>query len=389
MDFRFSDRWEGVSGSAIRAIFALLKDPEIISFAGGMPDPASFPYDLVNKYSNELLSGDTKTAILQYGPTGGYAPLIKNLAKAYNVSEDMIQITTGAQQAIDLIGKAFLDANDTILVENPTFLGSLQTFKLYGVNIVPVETDENGIIIEDLIEKIEKHNPKLLYVIPNFQNPTGITTTLERRQQISDIASEKNVVVIEDDPYGRLRLDGEHIPSIYSLNKTGHVVYVASFSKTISPGLRVGAAIGHPDIIRKVTVGTQSTSVHATMLSQAIVNKFLEEEKLEGHIENMCKVYKHKRDKMLSCLDEYMPSCVTHTVPQGGLFIWCTLPENINANELFKKAVEKKVAFVPGESFYCANAKTNTFRLNFSASNDEQIETGIKAIAETIKEFLN
>lgn len=386
MEFSFAERFENMSGSAIRAIFALLKDPEIISFGGGNPAGEAFPAKQLSDISKKLLDSSPQI-MLQYGQTEGYAPLKEELAAMYNVNTDMIQITVGAQQALDLISKAMLNKGDCILVENPTFLGALQTFKMYQPNIKAVETDSEGIIISDLEAKIKKYSPKFLYVIPSFQNPTGITTSLKRRQAISDLADKYNLLVVEDDPYGKLRYEGSELPSIFSLNKTGSVVYLTSFSKTISPGLRVAAAIGAKELIQKLTIGAQGTTVHCPILNQAMVYEFLKSGGYEPHIENMCRLYKARRDNMLKLLSEHMPDNVSYTHPGGGLFLWCTLSENTDATKVFKKAVENKVAFVPGISFYSENPKKNTFRLNFSFVNEEKAKTGIIALAKVIKEF--
>lgn len=384
MEFSYAERFENMSGSAIRAIFALLKDPEIISFGGGNPAAEAFPGELLSDIAARLLR-EKPEIVLQYGQTEGYSPLKSYVADMFSVEENMVQITVGAQQAIDLAAKAMLNKGDYMLVENPTFLGALQTFKMYQPNIKAVDTDENGIIISDLEEKIKAYSPKLLYIIPNFQNPTGITTSLERRQAISDLADKYNLLVIEDDPYGRLRYEGQAIPSIFSINK--NVLYLTSFSKTISPGLRVGAAIGNSELIAKMTIGAQGTTVHCPVLTQAMIHEFLKSGQYDSHIEQVCSIYKARRDNMLSLLQEHMPDSVTYTHPDGGLFLWCTLPDGIDATELFKKAVESKVAFVPGVSFYCENPKNNTFRLNFSFTDEARTKKGITALAKVIKEF--
>lgn len=387
MEFSFAHRFDNMSGSAIRAIFSLLKDPEIISFGGGNPAGEAFPGNHLSDIAARLLR-EQPEIMLQYGQTEGYAPLRQAIAEMYGVSTDMVLITVGAMQAVDLIAKAMLNEGDCVLVENPTFLGSLQTFKMYQPKLKAVKTDKDGIIISDLESKIKEYNPKLLYVIPNFQNPTGITTALERRQAISDLASKYNLLVIEDDPYGRLRYEGQALPSIFSMNKTGSLVYLTSFSKTISPGLRVGAAIGDPQLISKMTVGAQGETVHCSVLNQAMVYEFIKSGQYEPHIESMCRLYKSRRDNMLSLIEETMPPDVTYTHPEGGLFLWCTLPQGTDTVELFKKAVENKVAFVPGASFYCENPENNTLRLNFSFVNEQKAEKGIKILAKTIKEFI-
>ncbi|MBQ9624977.1 MAG: PLP-dependent aminotransferase family protein [Clostridia bacterium] len=387
MHFDFAQRFEGMSGSAIRAIFALLKDPEIISFGGGNPAGEAFPGEELSEIAERLLKNNF-ASVLQYGQTEGYLPLREQIAEEYGVVTDMVQITVGAQQAIDLVAKAMLNKGDCILVENPTFLGALQTFKLYQPKIKAVETDENGIIIEDLEEKIKQHKPKLLYIIPNFQNPTGITTSLERRKAISEIAQKYNLLIIEDDPYGKLRYEGDAVESIFEINKSGNVIYLTSFSKTISPGLRIGAAIGDKELIAKMVVGAQGQTVHPPVLNQAMIYEYVKSGAYLPHIEAMCKLYKSRRNTMLAELEKGMPKGVSHTNPQGGLFLWCSLPEGVNATELFKKAVESKVAFVPGDTFYCENVRTNKLRLNFSFTDEEKIKKGISTLAKVTEEFI-
>lgn len=385
MDKRFSRRADAVSGSAIRDIFKLLEDPQIISFAGGMPAADSFPYERVQALAAQALAGEP-AAMLQYGQTEGYRPLREQVAAMHQVDVDNVQIVTGAQQGIDLAAKAFLDPGDTIMVEAPTFLGALQIFQMYEANIVPVKTDENGLQTDDLLAKIEAYNPKMLYIIPTFQNPTGVTTTLSRRQEISKIAGDRNLMVLEDDPYGRLRFEGEALPTIYSLNQTGNVIHLMTFSKTIAPALRVGAVIADSKVRRKITVGKQSTDVHTPTLNQAIASRYLACGEYEGHITSVCAEYKERRDKMLSLMDEHFPGCVTYTRPKGGLFIWASLPEGTDSTQLFKQAVQKKVAFVPGSGFYSESGHNNCMRLNFSASSLTKIETGILALAQCMRE---
>lgn len=387
MEFSFAHRFDNMSGSAVRAIFALLKDPEIISFGGGNPAGEYFPGDALSEIAAKLIK-EHPEIMLQYGQTEGYAPLREEIAKMYGVSVDSVLVTVGAMQAVDLIAKAMLNEGDYVLVENPTFIGALQTFKMYQPKFKAVETDDEGIIISDLEAKIKEYKPKFLYMVPTFQNPTGITTSPQRRQAISELASKYNLLVIEDDPYGRLRYEGQAPDSIFNLNKTGNIVYLTSFSKTISPGLRVGAAIGDPELIAKMTIGAQTETVHCSVLNQAMVYEFIKSGQYEPHIAKMCEIYKKRRDNMLKVIEEVMPKEVTYTRPEGGLFLWCTLPEYIDAMEVFKKAVERKVAFVTGNSFYCENPPKNTLRLNFSFVDEEKADKGIRALAETIKEFI-
>lgn len=388
MEKRYAQRAKKIKGSAIREILKMTAVPGMISFAGGLPSPDTFPYKAMEECSAKALS-ENGVAMMQYGQTEGYVPLRKRLAEKNGVEIDNLLITTGAQQGIDLACKAFLDPGDVILVENPTFLGALNTFRMYDANIQPVNTDENGIVIEHLEQQIEKYNPKVLYVIPTFQNPTGVTTSLEVRQKISELASKHNIMVIEDDPYKELRFEGKDIPSIFSLNKTGNVIFLTTFSKTVAPGLRVAYALGEEDVIWKMTVGKQSTDVHNVMLAQGMIDEYLATGQYEKHVQDICEIYRKRRDLMIEQIEKHFPAGVEYTKPQGGLFIWCTLPKKIDMDKLFKQALEEKVAFVSGTSFYYDQpTNDNHMRLNFSNSSEENIKVGIERLGQVIKNNL-
>lgn len=390
-DIQFAHRFDGVTGSAIREIFKMIAVPGMISFAGGNPSPAALPDDVVNRIAHEVLQKNGK-AILQYGATEGYAPLVESL-KAY-VQEQLgceipaVLPTTGSTQGMDLLCKALIDPGDAILVESPSFLGNLQCMKLYQAKLVPVESDEDGLMLDKLEEAMAKHHPKLLYVIPTFQNPTGKTLAASRRQPIAELAAKYGVVVAEDDPYRDLRYAGTPAPSIKSFDKEGWVVFLGSFSKIISPGLRVGFMAGDERIIRKCTLGKQSSDVHTANLNQAIVDQFLRQGLLPGHIQRICADYKTQLDAMLEELDKF-PAGTKATRPEGGLFVWVELPEGVNTKELLSKAVERFVAYVPGTPFYADGGHPNTLRLNFSNSTVEQIHTGMKVLREIIEGALN
>ncbi len=392
----FAKRLDKVTGSAIRALFSLLGDPKIISFGGGNPAKESFPVDLVQKYTDELYKQDG-AAILQYGATEGYKPYIKACLDALlknkglsGTSANLLALT-GSMQGIDLICRTFLDPGDTILVEAPTFLGALQTFNLYQTNIIPVAMDNDGLIMSELEEAIIKHRPKLLYCIPTFQNPTGRTLTLERRKTVAELAAKYDVVVIEDDPYCELRYSGTPLPTIKSFDTTGNVVLLNSFSKTLSPGMRVGYAFGREDIIRKMTICKQSADTHTSNITQAIAAEFLTNNALAPHLESVIPMYSKKLNAMLNAMDKYFPTECTYTKPEGGLFVWGELPYGIRTLDLFKTAVEEyKVAFIPGEHFYPSpELGYNTFRLNFSSESIERIENGIMLLGELFKEAIN
>ena len=386
----FAHRFDQVTGSAIREIFKVIAQPGVISFAGGNPSPDALPDETVSKLAQEVLRENGK-AILQYGATEGYPSLVESL-KAYveeqlGVKVPAVLPVTGSTQAMDLLCKALIDPGDTVLVENPSFLGNLQCLKLYQARLIPVESDENGLIIEDLEQKVSEHHPKLLYTIPTFQNPTGKTLSESRRKAVAEIAAKYGMVVAEDDPYRDLRYDGKPLHSIKYYDHDGWVVFLGSFSKIISPGLRVGYIAGDADIIRKCTVGKQSTDVHTSNLNQAIVDQFLRRNLLPDHIRNICLGYGAKMNTMLDCLGVF-PEGVRFTHPQGGLFIWAELPEKIDAVDLLSKAVERKVAYVPGTYFFTDGGHRNTIRLNFSNSSADQIVRGMNVLAGIVRESI-
>ena len=387
---RFAHRFDNVSGSAIREIFKIIAQPGMISFAGGNPSLNALPDRLVSELAVDVLAQNGK-AILQYGATEGYAPFLESL-HAY--AADMLKCeipavlpVTGSTQAMDLLCKAMIDPGDTILVENPSFLGNLQCMKLYQANLVPVESDGDGLLPDDLEEKIRKYHPKMLYTIPTFQNPTGKTLPEDRRKRVAELANEYHVVVAEDDPYRDLRYTGSPLPSIKSFDTDGWVMFLGSFSKIISPGLRVGFMAGDASIIRKCTVGKQSTDVHTANLNQAVVDQFIRRGLLPGHIASICAEYGKKMKLMLDQLSTF-PGGVSYTKPEGGLFIWAELPENISALDMLTKAIDKKVAFVPGTHFCVGGGHENTIRLNFSNSTEEQIITGMGILKDLIAEAI-
>ena len=389
-EIRYASRFDGITGSAIREIFKMIAKPGMISFAGGNPSPAALPDDVVGKLAGDVLATNGK-AILQYGATEGYPPFLESLKK---YAEEQLECeipailpTTGSTQAMDLLCKALIDPGDVILVENPSFLGNLQCMKLYQAKLVPVESDEDGLIVEELEKAMQEHHPKMLYVIPTFQNPTGKTLAANRRQPIAELAAKYGVVVAEDDPYRDLRYDGSPCRSIKSYDKEGWVVFLGSFSKIISPGLRVGYMAGDPRLLRKCTMGKQSTDVHTANLNQAIVDQFLRRNLLPDHISTICKSYKAQMEAMLEELETF-PAGTNYVKPEGGLFIWVELPEGVDAKALLETAVERHVAYVPGTHFYANGGHANTFRLNFSNSTIDQIHTGMAVLREILTDAL-
>ena len=385
-DVRFAHRFDQVTGSAIREIFKVIAQPGMISFAGGNPSPDALPDRTVAELTEFVIRNDGKR-ILQYGATEGYAPFVESL-KTYveamlGISIPAVLPVTGSTQAMDLLCKALIDPGDTVLVENPSFLGNLQCMKLYQANLVTVQSDENGLITEDLEEKIKQYHPKMLYTIPTFQNPSGKTLPDDRRRKIAKLANQYGVIVAEDDPYRDLRYEGEPLRSIKYYDEGGWIMFLGSFSKIISPGLRVGYIAGDASVIRKCTIGKQSTDVHTANLNQAIVDQFIRRNLLPDHIQAICKGYGAKMRQMLKCL-ELFPDDVVYTRPQGGLFIWAEMPAGIDAVLMLQKAVERKVAYVPGTYFCSDGGHTNTLRLNFSNSTEEQIETGMSILREIV-----
>ena len=388
----FSARTANVSASIIREILKLTQGSDIISFGGGFPSPNSFPVDDMKSINEELLTKYGKE-ILQYGTTEGFGPLREIIAKeaanlGITATKESVLLTTGAQQVIDLMAKSLIDKGDVVLVENPTFLAALNVFKMYEARIVGVETDKDGLIPEDLERKIREHSPKLVYVIPNFQNPTGITTSTGRRKAIMEACGKAGVPLLEDDPYSLVRFEGKHLPSITSFDRWGVAVYASSFSKTVSPGIRLGYAIAKEDIMKKLVVGKQTTDVCSNNLAQRAVYEFMASGKFHEHIKEIVAEYKPKRDEMMRLIDEGFPKGTWRSTPEGGLFIWAVLPNGMNTEELLKKAIaEAKVAYIPGSPFFIEPEKgRDKMRLNFTNATLEQIRSGMERLGRVLRE---
>lgn len=387
MSYEFSDRLKNLTGNAIREIFKVLQNPKMISFAGGLPATDCLPGEDVKRISTEVLTEDM-VGILQYGATEGYMPLRKTYiefikrAGIENIAVDDTLIISGGQQGIDLMFKAFLNKGDKILVQNPTYLACLHICKTYEAVAVGVKSNEEGLDLEDFEAKIKSEKPKLAYLVPNFSNPTGKTLRAETRKRVVEIAKKYNLVIIEDDPYRELRYEGEPLPAIKSFDKDNTtVVYLCSASKTVSPGLRVGIAVGNSEIIRKMTIGKQAVDVHTSTLAQAIVNKYIEKGLLVENIVKAVPIYRGKRDFMLKQLAEKMPDTFKFTHPEGGLFIWGEFTDGTSAKAKFKDAIASNVAYVCGNDFYADGSGDNTMRLNFSNASYEQIEEGVNRLS--------
>lgn len=399
-DDRFALRTKSMKGSAIRELLKITQMPDVISFAGGMPAPEIFPVQEFKEACIRVLENHGPEA-LQYGTTDGYLPLRELIAGRTNktgihVTAENIMITNGSQQALDLIGKIFINPGDRILVESPTYLGALQAWSTYDAQYVTVPSDDDGIQVDQL-ELALRSGPKFMYILPNFQNPTGVTIPLERRKKLVELADRYGVPIIEDDPYGQLRFEGEHLPSLVELddqlhgNKEcyhGNVIYLSTFSKILAPGIRLAWVIASPEIIQKLVMAKQGADLHTSTFNQIVAYEASQHEFLDQHIKKIISVYRDRRDIMLEELEKHMPEGVSWTKPKGGLFLWIKLPEICDSQELFVKAVEKKVAFVPGHSFFPNGGGHNTMRLNFSNAQPEMLRIGIRRLAEAIKETI-
>ena len=398
MEYIFSDKVSELKASAIREILKYTSDPQVISFAAGNPAPESFPVGTITEISKEIFEENPILA-LQYSITEGYTPL-RDALKAmlekkgiFNPETDELIITSGAQQANELTAKVLCNEGDTIVCEQPSFIGSLNAFKSYNVNLVGVTLEDDGFNIDELEQTLKNNNTKIIYVIPNFQNPTGFTTSLEKRKQILELAQKYNAVVLEDNPYGYLRVEGEDVISIKQIEKeqgkSGNVMYSGTFSKILAPGIRVGYACGNKEIINKMVVCKQVSDVHTNIWAQVLTCKFLERVDFDQHIQSLQAIYRKKRDFMIENMQKYFSSSISYNIPEGGLFIWCSLPDGYDSMEFCNRAIkEKKVALVPGCSFLVDDTqKTGDFRINFSTPTDEQIEKGCKLIGELSKEM--
>ncbi len=394
MDYYFSKRISGLQPSAIREILKATQDPAIIPFAAGNPDSASFPIDEVKRISAEIFETAPVTA-LQYGVTEGYRPLIERLTKfvkdRYNIGKDLdsLIVTSGAQQVMDLATKALCDLGDTVICECPSFIGSLNCFRSYGCKLAGVPVEADGINIEKLEEAIKNAvNPRFIYTIPNFQNPSGATMSLEKRKAVYELAKKYGLLILEDNPYGDLRVSGEDIPSIKSFDEDGIVIYAGSFSKLLAPGIRVGYIVAPSPIIAKMTVGKQASDVHTPVFSQMLVDKWMEQNDVEAHIEKIREIYRRKLNLMCDLIDSELGDFVKYVRPEGGLFVWCELPENVNMLEFVKDCIANKVAVVPGTAFMINDEETNCFRMNFSTPSDEKIVEGMKILGKVKEKYI-
>ncbi|HTM43066.1 MAG TPA: PLP-dependent aminotransferase family protein [Terriglobales bacterium] len=390
---RFAQRTKSVKSSTIRELLKLTQRPEVISFAGGLPAPDVFPVERFETACHRVLEAKGAMA-LQYSASEGYTPLREYLAQKmakYGIiaGPDNVLITSGSQQALDLIGKLLINPGDRILLEAPTYLGALQAFNVYGAEYVSVPVDHDGLRTGELEEAL-RSGPKFMYVLPNFQNPGGVTLCEPRRHELVLLADKYGIPVIEDDPYGQLRFEGEHLPPLLVLDrdnlrrddgKLGNVIYLSTFSKTLAPGIRLGWMVAPPDVISKLVQLKQGADLHTSTFDQMVAYEVVHDGFLDEHVKKIRAVYRERRDVMLAALTEYFPPEVSWTHPQGGLFLWVTLPEGLEMEHLFQAALRENVAFVPGDCFYATGDEGRRhMRLNFSHSNPQQIREGIRRL---------
>lgn len=391
MDYNYARRISGMKASEIRELLKLTEKPEVISFAGGLPAPELFPIEEIKKVNDYVLNHHGARA-LQYSTTEGFQPLRKWIATRMNSQlgtsfcDDNIMITHGSQQALDLSGKVFLDEGDVVLCESPTYLAAISAFKAYGCRFAEVETDAQGMIISEL-ERVLKAEPasKLIYVIPNFQNPTGKTWSLERRRQLAEISARYHVAVIEDNPYGELRFEGDFLPSVKSFDRTGNVICTGTFSKIFCPGYRIGWIAGEKEVIRKYVLVKQGVDLQCNTIAQMVISAYMEQYDIDAHISRIRGVYRNRRDVALETVRQHFPAGIKYTTPEGGLFLWIELDESVNTVSLLEKCLEYNVAFVPGNSFYPNTDKMNAMRINYSNMPEDKIREGISRIGDVLK----
>ncbi len=391
-----------MGSSAIRELLKLTQQPDLISFAGGLPAPEMFPIEQIKAAADTVLT-EVGAQALQYSTTEGYTPLrewlVRQMARyGIKVGIDNIIITSGSQQALDLIGKLLINPGDRILTENPSYLGALQAFTAYQAQYVTVPIDDDGLQVANL-EAALRSGPKFMYILPNFQNPTGVTLSLMRRYDLIALAEEYGIPIVEDDPYGKLRYEGEHLKPLVVLDSeyegcegdggyTGNVIYTSTFSKTLAPGLRLGWIVAPRDVVSKLVQMKQGTDLHTSSFDQMVAYQVARDGFLDKHIRLIRETYGHRRDVMINAMEQYFPSEVRWTRPAGGLFLWVTTPESINTAELLKDAIAQKVAFVPGYSFHPNGGGHHTMRLNFSNAKDELIIEGIRRMSVALKQRL-
>lgn len=387
---RLAQRTAGMKSSIIRELLKLTQQPDIISFAGGLPAPELFPIKEIEAACQRVLETNGARA-LQYGMTEGEEPLRTYLAETMSrpdlqVEPDNILITNGSQQALDLIGKLFVDTDSCVMTSEPTYLGALQAWNVYEACYVTIPQDDDGILVEEIPRRLaEGYQPRLVYVLPNFHNPAGTTMPLERRLRLVEIAREHDLILVEDDPYGELRFEGEEITHLYRLAPE-RTIYLSTFSKTLAPGFRLGAVTAPKAIVRKFVQAKQGADLNTSVFSQLVVADVCRSGLIPRHVQTIRRVYRERRDAMLAAMEEYWPEGCSWTRPHGGLFLWARVPDRLNTTEVLPRAVERKVAYVPGMAFYPGEqGGYNAMRLNFSYAGVPDIQEGIRRLGETFK----
>mgnify|MGYP006314365405 FL=1 len=385
-----SDNAKNMRRSAIRDLLSVANKPEIISFGGGFPNQDTFPVEDLKKIMMDLLTEEPHK-VLQYGSTEGSVLLRQQLAKKYqadglDVTEKNIVITTASQQAIDLIARILINPGDTILCGLPSYLGALQAFYSYQANPVGIPKDEHAEVVVKTLCALGK-KPKFIYAIPDYQNPTGVTMTMEQRQEIVEVAKKYDLIILEDSPYKEIRFDGESLPTIYSMCPE-RVILLGTLSKTFAPGLRLGWVLASEQVIEKIIVAKQSADLCTPILNQELAGRYIASGKFDENLKKTIALYRGKRDLMMECLEKYMPEGVTWTRPDGGLFMLVTLPEGLNSRDLFDLAIQENVAFIIGEVFFCDGGGQNTLRLNFSYVSDEKMVEGVKRLARATRKLM-
>lgn len=395
MAVKYAKRMDLFKKSELGEILKLIEKPEIISFAGGLPASELFPVEEMKKVAVKVLDENGEEA-LQYSGSQGYLPLRNHIANRMNsksmtnVNAEDVLVTSGSQQALDYAGNIFLDEGDVVLCESPSYLGALNAFKNYQPKVIEVSTDKEGMITEELEKILEKNDRvKFIYVIPDFQNPTGITWSFERRKKFMEVINKYEMPVIEDNPYGELRYEGEFLPALKSLDTKGLVIYLGTFSKIFCPGYRLGWVCASKEILRKFITCKENSDLQTSTIGQRELSKYIDDYDLDEHVEKIKATYKKRRDLMLSCMKEEFPEGVSFTNPSGGLFTWVKLPEKLNAQELMEKCVENNVAYVPGGFFFPSRNKENYFRLNYSSCKEDKIVEGIKRLGKVLNEAVS
>jgi 2-aminoadipate transaminase len=390
--YRFASRMSRMPVSAIREILKVTEHPEIISFAGGLPAPELFPVAAIAQAHADVFAGEGPAA-LQYSTTEGWRPLRDWIARRMQkrgiaASADRVLITTGSQQGIDLAGKVFIERGDAVVVENPTYLAALQAFSGYEASFIAIDSDDEGMRVDQLENALKHSSPKLIYIVSEFANPKGTTLPYERRQKLIELSARYRVPILEDNPYSELRYTGEQQQPLAALDRDGLVIHISTFSKTLSPGMRLGWLIAPEAIFQMVVVAKQAADLHTSTIEQRAAARLLETFDYDGHVGHLCEVYGERLQAMLSAMERYFPAEARWTRPEGGLFLWVELPERLSAEELFEEAIAERVAFVPGTSFFACERKLNFMRFNFSNSKPEMIDEGIKRIASVLKRRL-